>query len=142
MKKFKEYSFIFLVGAVIYSTIEVAFRGFTHWTMALTGGLAFLLIYIVSFRIKSKSLVLRCLAGSAIITSLEFTVGCIVNRQLHWNVWDYSDRAGDILGQICPLFSMIWFFLSFPAVLLAFYLKQKLFTPKAKKSVLRQLFLK
>ena len=142
LKKFKEYSFIYCLGGVIYSAIEVAFRGFTHWTMALTGGLAYLLIYISSFKIKSRSMLLRCLTGSAIITALEFIVGCIVNRRFGLAVWDYSARPGHILGQICPLFSMIWFLLSFPATLLSFFLKKRLFTPGSSKSKLAQLFLK
>ena len=28
---------------------------------------------------------------------------------LGWNVWDYTKEAGDILGQICPLFTFYWF---------------------------------
>jgi uncharacterized membrane protein len=50
---------------------------------------------------------LRCLVGCGIITSPEFIVGCIVNRGLHMNVWDYSAQKFNLLGQICPLFSII-----------------------------------
>lgn len=128
MEKFKEYTIVYLLGAVIYGFIEVLFRGFTHWTMALTGGLAYLLIYIMNTKAKTKSLILRCLAGCAIITSLEFIVGCIVNRKFNMNVWDYSTRPGHLLGQICPLFSAIWFLISFPAMLLSFFIKGKLFS--------------
>lgn len=140
MKKFKEYSFIYCVGALLYSGIEIAFRGFTHWTMALTGGLAYLLIYITSFRIKTKGLFIRCLTGCGIITTLEFIVGCIVNRKYHMNVWDYSQRAGHILGQICPLFCFIWFLLCIPAVLLSYLIKTRLFPADNRKNY--QLFLK
>ncbi|MBQ3498604.1 MAG: hypothetical protein IJA87_05710 [Clostridia bacterium] len=121
-----------MLGAVLYSLIEVAFRGFTHWTMALTGGLAYLLIYITNIKIKTRSLTLRCLSGCLIITALEFIVGCIVNRKLHMNVWDYSQQPGHILGQICPLFSLIWFFISFPAMLLSFFIKGRLFSTDSK----------
>lgn len=142
LKKIKEYSFIYCVGAGLYSLIEIAFRGFTHWTMALTGGLAYLLIYVTSFRIKAKGLLIRCLSGCGIITVLEFIVGCIVNRRLHMNVWDYSQRPGHILGQICPLFTFIWFLLSIPAVLLSFIIKSRLFNNGKQKTSIRQLFLK
>jgi len=123
-----------MLGAVIYSFIEVLFRGFTHWTMALTGGLAYLLIYIVNTKAKTKSLILRCLAGCAIITSLEFIVGCIVNRKFNMSVWDYSNQPGHLLGQICPLFSAIWFLISFPAMLLSFFIKGKLFSENKKNN--------
>ncbi len=128
MEKLKEYSFVYLLGAVLYSLLEVAFRGFTHWTMALTGGLAYLLIYIMNIKAKTRSLIMRCLIGCAIITSLELIVGCIVNRKFNMSIWDYSNQPGHILGQICPLFSAIWFLISFPAMLLSFFIKGKLFS--------------
>lgn len=92
MDKIKEYFVVFASGGIIYSLIEVVFRGFTHWTMTLTGGAALLIIYITNIKIKTKGLIVRCLAGCAIITSLEFIVGCIVNRGLHMQVWDYSGK--------------------------------------------------
>jgi len=105
-------------GAVIYSLLEIAFRGFTHWTMTLTGGTCMTLIYLTERKLHSRRLWQRCLLGSVIITTLEFMVGCIVNRKLGWGVWDYSDRRFNILGQICPAFSAIWFFICIPATLL------------------------
>ena len=44
MDKFKEYLIVFSSGGIIYSLIEVIFRGFTHWTMTITGGVALLII--------------------------------------------------------------------------------------------------
>ena len=134
MEKLKEYTFVYLLGAVMYGLIEVAFRGFTHWTMALTGGLAFLLIYIINIKSKTRSLLMRCLAGCVIITTLEFIVGCIVNKKFGMNVWDYSNQPGNLLGQICPLFSAIWFLISFPAMLLSFFIKGKLFSETSKNN--------
>ncbi|MDD6275783.1 MAG: hypothetical protein PUB20_03030 [Clostridia bacterium] len=125
MKKIKELSVIFGIGGIVYSLIEVLFRGFTHWTMTLTGGITFVALYLTNLKMKTKSLFLRCLAGSGIITAIEFVVGCIVNLKFHLNVWDYSDQKCNVLGQICPLFSFLWFLLSGPACLLSFALKNK-----------------
>lgn len=124
MNKIKEYFVVFASGGIIYSLIEVVFRGFTHWTMTLTGGAALLIIYITNIKIKTKGLIVRCLAGCAIITSLEFIVGCIVNRGLHMKVWDYSGEKYNVLGQICPLFSVLWFLLCIPATLLSFFFRR------------------
>ncbi len=124
MLKVKEYTFVFMFGAVLYSFIEVAFRGFTHWTMTVTGGGLFLLIYLINIRLENRSLLLKCVAGSALITAVEFAVGCIVNLWLRMDVWDYSDRPLNILGQICPLFTIIWFFLCIPAVALSRYIRK------------------
>ncbi len=124
--KAREYFTVFGIGGIVYGLVEVLFRGYTHWTMAITGGVAFLLIYIINMKMKSMSLLLRCLAGAAIITALEFAVGCVVNRALHLNVWDYSDEQFNILGQICPLFSLAWFLICIPATMLAFILRRQL----------------
>ncbi len=126
MDKLKEYLIVFSFGGIIYSLIEVIFRGFTHWTMTITGGVALLIIYITNINIKTRSLIVRCLAGSAIITALEFIVGCIVNRGFHMQVWDYSEEKYNVLGQICPLFSVLWFLLCIPATLLSFFLRYKI----------------
>lgn len=126
MDKIKEYFVVFGSGGIIYNLIEVLFRGFTHWTMTIAGGAALLLIYIMNIKIKAQSLIIRCLAGSLIITAIEFIVGCIVNRGLHMDVWDYSDEKYNILGQICPLFSIFWFLLCIPATVLSFFLRRRL----------------
>ncbi len=124
--KIRENLTVFCFGGIIYGLVEVVTRGYTHWSMLLTGGLAFLLIHIVNINMKNKSLLLRCLAGCGIITFLEFVVGCIVNRGLHMNVWDYSGQKFNLLGQICPLFSMMWFLICIPAVFLSYMLKRNL----------------
>ncbi len=126
LKKYKEFFIVFSTGAVIYSLIEILFRGFTHWTMSITGGAAFLMIHISNFRMKTKSLFLKCLTGCAIITALEFIVGCIVNRKFHLNVWDYSGQKFNVLGQICPIFSAAWFCLTLPAIYLSKFIKKTL----------------
>lgn len=127
VKKAIEFSYVYLVGAALYCCFEVAIRGFTHWTMAIVGGLAFWLLYRLNLRVKTQSVALRCLLGAGLITGLEFAVGCVVNRAFGWHIWDYSARGGHILGQICPMFSIVWFTLSLPVIPLSFFLKNKLF---------------
>lgn len=114
MKRVKELSFVYLIGAAGYSLIEILWRGFTHWTMTLTGGACFLCIYITNAKLKAARLWERCLIGSGIITTAEFCVGCVVNIALKWNVWDYSSMHFNLLGQICPLYSALWFVLCAP----------------------------
>lgn len=115
----------FAVGAIIYGLIEVISRGYTHWTMALTGGAVMVLLNLINQSGKLNILV-RCLLGTTVITSLEFAVGMVVNVALGWNVWDYSDKAFNLYGQICPLFSLGWFFLSIPAFMLCDFIKSRL----------------
>ena len=101
---------VFLTGCFVYSLLEIASRGFTHWTMTLTGGLILTILYEMHVRLTGTPLWQKCLIGSVIITSVEFTVGVIVNIILRWNVWDYSDMPFNVLGQICLPFTVLWFF--------------------------------
>ena len=42
------------------------------------------------------------------MTLVEFIAGLIFIRIFKIKLWDYSDRKGNIMGIICPLFSLIW----------------------------------
>lgn len=117
---------VFLTGALTYSLAEIAFRGFTHWTMTITGGIIFSVLYRLHSNLTDTPLWGKCLLGSVIITSFEFTVGVIVNIILHWNVWDYSAVPFNLLGQICLPFTALWFVICIPAYLLCFFLKKRL----------------
>lgn len=112
--------FIFAGGGLAYGLIEILFRGFTHWSMLIAGGVCCLILYTVS-RQSSWRLWQKCVLGGAIITTVEFVAGAIVNIALGWAVWDYSSRPLNFMGQICPLFSLAWTGLSLPAV----YILQK-----------------
>lgn len=109
-----KYILIFLVGSAGYSALEVLWRGYTHWTMSITGGTCFLIIYLLNGVLQRENLLIRCLAGSLVITAAEFLVGVTVNLILKWNVWDYSSLPFNFLGQICLKYSLLWFFLCMP----------------------------
>lgn len=102
---------VFLAGAAGYSAIEYLFRGYTHWSMVLTGGACLLAFYYYSLENRGKSIFVKAAAGACIFTVFEFFVGLIVNIWYDWHVWDYSGQPGNIMGQICPLFSFAWFLL-------------------------------
>ncbi len=113
-----ELSFVFLLGGGTYAALEILWRRRTHWTMFLTGGLCFTLLYALATHTSFPMLVL-CALGALIITTVEFLVGCVINLALGWNVWDYSHTRFNVLGQVCPFFTGVWFALSWPALLLA-----------------------
>ncbi len=102
-----------LTGGVLYYLAETLGRGHSHWTMFVLGGLCFVLVGALNEVLPWElPLPLQMLAGAAIITALEFATGCIVNLWLGWDVWDYSHLRGNLLGQISPEFSVLWFLLS------------------------------
>lgn len=115
MSKIFKYSLLFMMGGIGYGCLEVAYRKKTHWSMLLAGGLSFCAINKIS-EIPNKKSWEKWLLGSAAVTTVEFVAGLIFNVWLHLNVWDYSKRALNYKGQICPLFSCLWFLLCIPAM--------------------------
>lgn len=110
---------IFLAGSCAYPTLEMAWRGHTHYSMALAGGVCLWLIDRVCCEsMDGKSLFSRCLAGAGLITGVELAAGILVNRVLHMGVWDYSNMPMNILGQVCLPYSALWFALTLPAMAL------------------------
>ncbi len=125
MPKAVENFIVFLFGGVLYSLTEVVFRGFTHWSMTVTGGLCVLIMYMRYSTRPEEPLWFKCLFGASVITVLEFIAGCIVNLWLDWGVWDYSGLMFNLFGQICLPFSLIWFFLSLPVVMLSGFFSRR-----------------
>ena len=98
---------IFGTGAYGYGLIETVYRGYTHPSMFLAGGICLLSLAVLS-QLDKIPFIFKCLLGGAIITAVEFVFGCIFNLGLGMDVWDYSDMPYNILGQVCPLFFGIW----------------------------------
>lgn len=118
-KLLSKYAFLFWFGGSFYITLEVIYRERSHWTMGLLAGLVFIAIDSLNEVWGwETSLILQVLVGTTIATIGEFVTGCIVNLWLGWNIWDYSNLWGNILGQICPQFVLMWM----PIILLAIIL--------------------
>lgn len=105
---------LFAVGAAGYSLLEVLWRGYTHWSMTVTGGLCLTVIYRLCAVVDKTERLWRCLAASAVIIGSEYLVGCVVNLWLGQQVWDYSAQRHNCRGQICARFCCLWFLLCIP----------------------------
>ena len=128
LRRVNKAAILFLIGAAAYALIEVAFRGYTHWTMAVLGGILFLLLGGLNEWIPwEMPLALQCVIGAVIVTVAEFVAGLILNVWLGLGIWDYSDVPGNILGQICPQFIFAWLGLSLVAIILDDWLRHWLF---------------
>ena len=111
---------LFSIGLLGYPIIELLWRGRTHWTMALAGGLSMVLLLWISR--TALPLPFMWGLGALAITTVEFAIGYVVNIRLGWGVWDYSALPLNIAGQICLPFTAIWFVLSIPGIALCQYL--------------------
>lgn len=116
------------IGGLLYVLCELVFRGRSHWTMFIVGGLCFWLIGLINEVIPWEMPIWQqCIIGSVIITAVEFAAGCIINIGLGWQVWDYSGLPFNILGQICLPFTVLWSFLAAAGIILDDYLRYWLF---------------
>lgn len=108
--------------------IELLYRGRSHWTMFILGGLCFLYAGEQNERTDwDYPLILQSIKVATVITLLEFVCGLIVNIWLGWNVWDYSDIPFNLLGQICLPFSLLWLIVGTVAIILDDYLRYWIF---------------
>lgn len=108
-----------MTGSCAYPTLEMIWRGRTHYSMAIAGGMCMVLIEkICCEQLAGKSIPVRCLAGSGIITGVELCIGLLVNDLFKLNVWDYSDLPMNLFGQVCLPYSLLWFGLTLPAMAL------------------------
>lgn len=123
-----KYLTLFCTGGLSYLLIEIIYRGHTHWTMGVLGGICFILMGLINNILGFEtSLLLQMLISTIIITLLEFLSGLLLNIYLGLNIWDYSHLPFNIMGQVCLPFSIIWFFLSPIGIIVDDLIRWKLF---------------
>lgn len=112
-----EHILIGLIGGGIYYGLEVLWRGYSHVSMFVLGGVCFAAIGLLDEIFpNTPSLLVQMLMGSALVTTAELLAGLIVNVWLGLGVWDYSHMPMNFMGQICLAYSALWFVLAGLAV--------------------------
>lgn len=117
-------STLFVIGSLTGWIIELFFRRFVSqkkWMNPgfLTGpylpiyGFGVLVLYAVSniplgITNQIADIIVRILIIGVGMAVVEFIAGLIFIKGLKVKLWDYSDRKGNIMGIICPSFSLIW----------------------------------
>ena len=97
---------LFYLGGMIYCALELLWRGWSHGSMFLLGGLCFLLIGRLTRTEPKLPTPLRLLLAALVVTALELGCGLLVNRQ--YQVWDYRHLPLNFHGQICLPFTALW----------------------------------
>lgn len=115
---------LFLIGGAGYLAIELCYRGWSHWTMFVLGGLCFVLMGHLGRQTPRMSLPAQMLFGAAICTGGELLFGLLFNRD--YAIWDYRRQMYNFGGQICLAFSMLWIPVSFGAILIFDWLDRRL----------------
>lgn len=130
-KKIQESLFLWILGGGIYYTIEKVFRGFSHWSMFVLGGLCMVFFGMQGIWTEWEDplwkQVIRC---TIFVTAGEFITGIFVNKFMDWKVWDYSDQPLNLFGQICVPFTILFSALCVIGIFLAGYLLHWIFGEK------------
>lgn len=113
MENYKKDGAVFVFGAAGYYLLEVLWRGHSHWSMAAAGGISLLMLMKAFRKLKNAPHYFKAIIGGGIITGVELIFGIVFNIMLGMSVWDYSAVPGNILGQICPVYSVLWCGVSF-----------------------------
>jgi uncharacterized membrane protein len=94
----------------------------------MLGGICFVLIGLINeFYDWNMPLWKQMLIACLVVTVAEFVAGVILNIWLGLDIWDYSNLTFNLLGQISLQYSILWFFLSLPAIVLDDWLRYWLF---------------
>ena len=124
--KIKNSLLLFFIFGCCYLLFEIIWRGYSHWTMFIVGGLCGFLIGLINEKNKKMPLIKQCFISTLIVTVIEFISGCIINLWLNLGVWDYSTMPFNILGQICLPYCLLWFILSILVIKVDDWLRGKI----------------
>ena len=126
-----EYIMLLLLGGSIYYMIEILYRGHSHISMFILGGICFILIGLINELLSWDMLFwTQVIIGDIIVLVLEFITGLIVNVWLGLGVWDYSNLPFNLMGQICLPFALLWLPIVAIAIVLDDYCKWFFFQGK------------
>lgn len=124
LKTFFKLAALFVIGGAAYVLIELLWRGHSHISMFILGGMCFVSIGLINELFPWElGIVWQALIGGVLVTTLEFITGLIVNVWLGLNVWDYSNLPLNLMGQICLPFFFAWVGLSVVAIILDDYFR-------------------
>ena len=153
----------FIGGGGAYGMLEILWRGFTHISMIILGGICFIgLLHISKYnevkfprlfkrqghnektgdweKISSSqtrglklNMAAKSVLGGGMITAAELLAGILLNIWLSLNVWDYSGQRFQFLGQISLIYFFLWCGLSF-VVFTGCRLARSILKPKEARS--------
>lgn len=102
-------------GGTVYFLLEVGYKSLTShperisWTMLVVA----IILCIPVERCGAElpwdwPLWLQAICCATLLTAAELAAGVVLNLWLGLGVWDYSQMSGNLWGQICPQFTLLW----------------------------------
>lgn len=110
----------FIVFGWMYYGIEILYRGYSHWTMAVLAGIIAILIGGLNDTFSYEMpFDLQIIIGTCFATVFEGIAGVILNIFLGLGIWDYSNLWGTFFfGQCNIFFCVAWAVLSAVCIVL------------------------
>ena len=115
------------IGGMIYVVLEIIWRGWSHGSMFVVGGICFVLIGGIDRVFPEMPLLMQSVLGASVVTAMELISGLFLNVYLRLGVWDYSALPYNLMGQVCMPYFFLWIMVSLVAVWLDDYLRWRLF---------------
>ena len=114
------------IGGMIYVVLEILWRGWSHGSMFVVGGICFVLIGGIDRVFPQMPLLMQSVLGASIVTAMELISGLFLNVYLRLGVWDYSALPYNLMGQVCMPYFFLWIIVSLAAVWLDDFLRWRL----------------
>lgn len=106
---------LWLFGGAVYFLCEVIFKSVTgrpqsiSWTMLVLAAIICIPLDRANEAMGwDTPLWQQAVAGGLCITAAELGAGMILNCWLGLGIWDYGNCWGNLWGQICPKWTLIW----------------------------------
>ena len=132
MKKIKKVGALFAAGYIGYPMLEMLWRGWSHPSMFVVGGVCFVLIGELNGHLLrwNTPFVLQAVLCACVVTLVELISGLILNVWGGLNVWDYRSLPFNFMGQICLYYFLLWIPMSAAAIVADDFLRHWLFGEK------------
>ncbi len=105
------------LGGLLYGGLELIWRGYTHWTMLLLAAALCVPLDLANEHIPwDMPLWMQAVIGGLTVTAAELAAGVVLNLWFGLEVWDYSGMWGNLWGQVCPLYTVLWCILAGPVI--------------------------
>ena len=128
MKRWHKALILSLMGGDLYCMVELIWRGHTHWSMFLLAAMLSLPLDLANEHMAwERPLWLQALIGGSVITLAELGAGLILNVWLKLDIWDYSRLPGNLWGQVCLKYALLWVVLAGTAIVLFDWMRHWLF---------------
>lgn len=127
LKRLLECLLIFLSVGTVYFIMECIYKQrLSHWSMFCLSGVCGLIAMLLNDKFTYEmDILLQVLICTIITTFLEYMVGITINKK--YTIWCYLNLPLNLNGQICLLFSCIWFVLFCLLIPILDYVEWKIF---------------